>query len=350
MLFEPKEVDRRFYEEHLADFLPARIVDAHSHVWLKQFRVSDVVVSRGPTWPRRVAEENPIGDLLETYQFLLRDREVTPLIFGYPDRDLDLEKNNAYTAQVARERGLPALIVTSPEWSKEELERQVKGGGFLGLKPYLNMAPLHIPSADITIYDFLPHHHLEVADANGWIVVLHIPRPARLKDPINLKQLLEIEERYPHIRLSIAHIGRAYCNEDVGNAFEVLGKTERMVFDFSATTNAFVIEQALRAVGPRRLVFGSDLPISRMRTRRICDQGSYINLVPPGLYGDVGDDPHMREVSPAEAEALTFFMYEELFAFRCAAEAVSLTASDIEDVFYNNAQQLLGNVSRRAWL
>jgi hypothetical protein len=71
--------------------------------------------------------------------------------------------------------------------------------------------------------------------------------------------------------------------------------------------------------------------------RRICEHGAYINLTPPGLYGDVSDDPHMREVSPAEAEKLSFFMYEELLAFRRAAEATGLTDTDIRDIFYHNA-------------
>jgi hypothetical protein len=48
----------------------------------------------------------------------------------------------------------------------------------------------------------------------------------------------------------------------------------------------------------------------------------------------------MREVTPAEGEKLSFFLYEELFAFRCAAEAVGLSAADVQDVFYNNATRL----------
>jgi predicted TIM-barrel fold metal-dependent hydrolase len=217
----------------------------------------------------------------------------------------------------------------------------------LGLKPYLSFAPAHIPSAEITIYDFLPHEHLEVADAHGWIVVLHIPRPARLCDPVNLKQMLEIERLYPNVRLIIAHIGRAYCRQDVGgdgvhpDAFEQLQNTEQMLFDFSANTNAWVIEQLIRTIGPRRILFGSDLPILRMRMRRICENGVYVNLVPPGLYGDVGGDPHMREVSSEEGARLTFFMYEQLLAFRRAAEATGLDDSDIADVFYHNAARVL---------
>jgi microsomal dipeptidase-like Zn-dependent dipeptidase len=101
------------------------------------------------------------------------------------------------------------------------------------------------------------------------------------------------------------------------------------------------MEQLLRAVGPQRVVFGSDLPVVRMRMRRICENGFYVNLVPHGLYGEVSDDPHMREVDEEEAAQLSFFMYEELLAFRQAAEAVGLGTREIEDVMYNNAARLI---------
>ena len=113
--------------------------------------------------------------------------------------------------------------------------------------------------------------------------MLHIPREKRLKDPVNLAQMLEIERRYPNVKVIIAHVGRAYCPEDVGNAFEVLAETENMMFDFSANTNAEIFQQLIKAVGTKRIMFGSDLPITRMRLRRIYENGTYINLVPEGL-------------------------------------------------------------------
>jgi len=198
-----------------------------------------------------------------------------------------------------------------------------------------------IPEKEIRIFDFLPHHQLEVLDEHGWICMLHIPRDGRLKDPVNLAQMLEIEKRYANVKLIIAHIGRAYCPEDVGNAFEVLAETENMMFDFSANTHAENMEKLIRAVGPKRIMFGSDLPILRMRMRRICEDGNYVNIVPKGLYGEVSGDPHMREVEGEEAEKLTFFMYEEIDAFRRAAEAAGLTYGDIEDIFYNNAVRII---------
>jgi predicted TIM-barrel fold metal-dependent hydrolase len=342
MELQIKPIDKTFYETHLA-FLPPRIIDIHTHVWLKAHYRPSAVAPRGPTWPGRVAAENRIADHLESYRLMFPRQTVTPVIFGAATRQYDLEANNAYVSQVAGQHRLPGLLVTTPEWAAQELEQRVLAGGFLGLKPYLEWAPPHIPSDDITIFDFLPRHHLEVADAHGWIVMLHIPRRARLKDPVNLEGMLEIERRYPGVQLVIAHIGRAYCPEDVGDAFEVLKDTQRMHFDFSANTSAYAMEQLLRAIGPKRVVFGSDMPVVRMRMRRICESGFYVNLVPPGLYGDVSDDPHIREVSEEEGEKLAFFMYEELLAFRQAAEAVRLTAGDVADVMYNNAARLIAS-------
>jgi hypothetical protein len=351
MPFEVKEVDRTFYAERLADLLPSQVIDVHAHVWLKAFVEPGLDEAPGQArtarWPGRVAEENSIEDLLRTYALMFPRQAVTPLLFGSPRRDVALHKTNGYVSQVAGQHDLPGLIVSTPEWPAEQLERLVRDGGFLGLKPYLSFAPAQVRADEITILDFLPPHHLEVADAHGWIVVLHIPRPARLRDPLNLAQMLDIERRYPNVRLIVAHIGRAYCQEDVGDAFEVLRGTAKMCFDFSANTNAWVMEGLLRAVGPGRVLFGSDLPILRMRMRRICEKGTYVNLVPPGLYGDVSGDPHMREVSQEEGDRLSFFMYEELSAFRRAAEAVGLSAADLQDVFYNNAARLIATNGSR---
>jgi predicted TIM-barrel fold metal-dependent hydrolase len=342
MDLEIKPVDTEFYDRHL-DYLPARMIDIHTHVLLSSSRRKGPlpVERRGPTWPGRVAAQNPIGDLLQTYRLMFPKQEVTPVIFGPATQEYDLDISNDDVSRSARQAQVPALIVTAPEWSGRELEQRVDAGGFIGLKPYLEFAPPHIAQDDITVFDFLPRHHLEVADARGWIVMLHIPRRGRLRDPLNLEAMLEIEHRYPNVKLVIAHISRAYCPEDVGDAFEVLKDAKRMHFDFCANTSAFAMVCLLRAVGPRRVCFGSDLPVVRMRMRRICEGASYVNLVPPGLYGDVSDDPHMREVSPEEGARLSFFMYEELLAFREAAEAVGLNAAGIEDVMYNNAARLI---------
>lgn len=341
-LFEVKEIDRQCYEAELRDFLPGRMIDIHTHVWLKEHRRHDPQERLVTSWPMRVAPESRVEELQETYRLMFPGKKVTPLIFSAVTSPNDLiDEANEYTAACMKRAGVPGLIWSSPSWSAAELDRRIEAGGFLGAKCYQSHAPAHIPAKDVTIYDFFPPHQVAELDRKGRIMMLHIPRAARLRDPDNIRIMLEIERKYPRLRLVIAHVGRAYCPEDIGNAFDALADTKRMCFDISANTNADTFERLLRAVGPRRVLFGSDLPILRMRMRRICENGTYVNLVPPGLYGDVSGDRNMREVTAAEGEKLTFFMYEELRAFKRAAERAGLSKADIEDVFHNNARRMI---------
>lgn len=349
-LFDVKEVDRTAYAERVRDFLPDDIIDIHTHVWRAGDFTSPGASTGEPrtvTWPSRVAAENPIGDLLETYRLLFPGKRVTPLIFATLPDGTNLDAQNAYVAACSRSAEVPGLIFSDPTWSADELERRIVAGGFVGAKSYLTMAPTAIPARDISVLDFFPPHQLEVHNRHGWIVMLHLPRDGRLKDPVNLEHLVRIERDYPNLALVVAHVGRAYCDEDVGNAFEVLAGTTRLSFDFSANTNERVFARMLECVGPKRVLFGSDLPILRMRMRRIIRDGRYINLVPRGLYGDVSGDRNMGEVDGPEAERLTFFMYEEIDAFRRAAERVGLTRGEVSDVFCGNARRLLASAGWR---
>ncbi len=347
-LFEIKDIDRKVYQEELASFLPENMIDIHTHVWLKKFKFQDPeAVKRTVSWPALVAEESPVEELLETYQLLFPGKKVTPMIFSSISRSDDIPAMNNYIAESARKNNLPSLLFALPEWGADELYEKIVAGGHFGTKVYLNLSPAYLPVAEIRIFDFIPHHQLELLNRHHMILMLHIPRNDRLRDPVNLAQMLEIEELYPNIHVIYAHIGRAYCPEDFGNAFELLSKTKRLVIDFSANTNAEAMLKALESVGPERLLFGSDLPILRMRMKRICENGRYINIVPKGMYGDVSNDTNMREIAGSEAEELTFFMYEELRSFKKAAMEYGLNNTELEQVFYGNAKGIIEDVKGR---
>lgn len=315
--------------------LPRRIIDAHAHIWTKEHSAPGP--DRGVQWVRRVASDCPAGELEEAYKRLLPGIEVTPVVFGYPSAREAAGANNDYVEREAAARGWPALYLCAPDMGGEELERAF-ARGFAGIKPYFSFAPAYIPENEIRIFDCVTHSQLKVLDRHKKALLLHIPRPMRLKDPVNLAQLLEIEERYPDIKLVVAHVGRAYAKEDFGGAFEALAKTERMAFDFSANTLAEAVEKALDTFGSRRVLFGSDMPIALMRMRRTVEDGRYVNLVPKGLYGDVSGDPHMRE----EGGEKSFFYYEIIRGFFEAHRALRLSPAETEDVFFSNAARLFG--------
>lgn len=341
-LFEVTEYDTQFYKERLEEFLPPKIIDIHTHSWLEDFRIDP---GDGPrravTWPSLVARDNPVEALAETFRLLLPGKECGALIFGFPDRTYDVDASNDYVASAGPTEGFDGLMLTQPGWDADEYAKRLDAGRFLGAKVYLNFAPEHLQGDDLRIFDFAPHHQLEVLNSRGAILMLHIPRSGRLKDPVNIADMVEIERKYPNMQTIIAHVGRAYCDSDLGDSFERLADSPGLLFDISANTNAHVFAEALRAVGPERLLFGSDLPITRMRMRRFCDQGLYVNVVPPGLYGDISGDPNMLETSLEEAQRLTFFFYEEIDAFRRAAEECSLSKEGVNQVFYANAVRVL---------
>lgn len=359
MLLDIKPYDVQFYNENLRDFLPDTFIDCHTHIWKDAFCTKKDDKLRSQLWPQMVAKDNPIEDLIETNKELFPGKRVISAVYSHANIAVDLSLSNPYVAESAEKHGFPALYLAHPSQSAEEVEQAVLANPvFKGLKVYLEYAPDYIPTSEIRIYDFLTPEHLALADKHGWVVQLHIARAKRLADPLNYVQLLEIEQKYPNLQLLVAHLGRAYANEDIGGALEYLKHTEKTIWDFTANTNDFVMQKVLEYFGPQRLIYGSDFPIFRMKARRVVENGFYINEIPKGSLtgvqsdyldkdaaaglGSVASDPHMREIEYPEAERITFFIYEEIAACKRACERLGLTGKDVNDIFYATSARIFG--------
>ncbi len=329
--FDITEYDRKVWEEELADFLPDKIIDCHMHLWEPGTRKAS---QKGcVTWTSIVAPDMTYEDMEATYASLFPGKKMSQVLTGSPS--CNLAYVNSYIRACADAHGRRSLYCTN--WDSDEAEiGAALDAGFSGIKPYQNNSPKYIPASEVRIFDFLTPRQLEYANKVGCIVMLHIPRNLRLRDPINLAQMMEIDENYPNAKVIIAHVGRAYIPSDVGDAFEVLKNTKNLYFDFSANTSAYAMQKMLEAIGTDRIMFGTDLPFTKMRMYRIEENGTYVNVVPRGLYGDVSVDPHMKETDETE---ITNFVYEELRAMKAAATALGLTRDDIYKLFYANASR-----------
>jgi len=347
-LFTVTDNDRRIYEEQIKDYLPDQIIDIHTHVTKGPKKVKPGTPKRTVTWPSLVAAENKIEDIQEAYKLYFPDKEVTPLIFASKISDLEsCYERNEYISYAKKVSGYPALYYSHPLQTADEVEREIFRNGYLGIKSYLSLSPSYIPGKEVRILDFFPPHQLEMINKNGLMVMLHVPRDARFRDPVNIAQIQHICETYPNIRLVIAHVGRAYCKCDIGDAFEKLKDYTDLYYDFTANTNAYVFEQLLKNVSEDKILFGSDEPIVRMRMHRIEENNTYINLMPPGLYGDPSQDPHLREVSEEEGKKLTFFMYEEILAMKEATTRLGLGKETVNKLFYSNSRKLLDELESK---
>lgn len=342
--FNYNDYDRHVYETELRDFLPDKLIDCHTHVWKESFPRYGVNANKAPDPTKKIKWTSfiktkgvEVEEMLGHFKTLYPDKEATPLVFGSCGRDIQM--CNDYVGAECKRLGLPGLLRSDYAMTPDFLEEEMARHGLLGLKPYLTNHPAYIPASEVRIFDFLPHSHLEAANKNGWIVMLHIPRAKRLRDALNIAQIMEIEEKYPDLKLVVAHIGRAYSKEDLGDAFDTLKNTKNLVFDFTANLCDDAIKACIEACGTKRLLFGTDAPIAYMRMYRIVlEDGTYCNVVPKGFYGDGSNVDGLIE---EERDDFTIMIYEQLRALKRVALDLKLRDSDIEDIMYNNSKRLI---------
>lgn len=333
-----RPVDLRVYEEELAPWLPEEIIDIHVHVCLdSQLTRPFSAERRAAMWPLDIGLEQSWETLRATYAALFPKQRVTALAFGSVLKEIDIDATNRYIMDGTRDPSNLAkgLFVSSPEMSVGTLEEALSMG-FLGIKPYPDLAPRD--TDEVSIYEFLPHEHLQAMNRLKGIVILHIPRKGRLSDPDNIRELLEISDRYPDIRLIVAHIGRAYCMPTAEPGLLPFADRPNVLFDTAAHLNADVFQYALEMVGPDRLLFGTDLPVTLMRGMREHVGNQYINYT-DGPYGW-----NKVRKSPEEEANYTFFIYEELKALIEAVKRAGLGKDAFRKIMYTNSLGVMGEV------
>lgn len=324
------DISRQIYEDEIRPWLPPRIIDCHAHVTLAHHMGPLSPERIASNWAMEVGLEQSWEQLSDNYRLLFGDLEVRALAFGGVFREVDIERNNSYVLEGLSRPELcaGALCVTRPEWNGGAVRRALERG-FVGIKPYPDLAPQC--TNEVSIFDFVPRAHLAALDEMGAILMLHLPRKRRLGDPDNIRELLEISDTYPRVKTIVAHIGRSFCLPTARKGLPSLAGRANMWFDTSANLNADVFAYAIETVGPDRILFGSDLPVTLMRGVREHVGEDYIN------YTDAPYSWNTNRKSPEEEAAYTYFLYEEL---RALIEAVRRTGGELdimEMIMYSNA-------------
>lgn len=330
-----ESVDKRIYERELSPWLPARILDCHVHISLAENCGWMSPERRAEIWAMDVGVFQSWELLRARYKTLFPNQTVDCLAFGgvYREQDANVENRVVLAGKRDPANRAQCLLVTRPEWHPRVIEDAMTRG-FIGIKPYPDLAPGD--RDEVSIFDYLPRAHLEVADRLGAVLMLHIPRAGRLGDPDNIRELLEIGERYPAVRVIIAHIGRAYCTPTAEKGLPHFKDCPSLVFETSANLNAEVFQIALETLGPDRILFGSDLPVTIMRGVREYEGETYINF---------SDGPfawNTNRKSPEEEAEYTYYVYQELRSLIRATQRAGLGKEAFHRMMYDNAAKLLG--------
>ncbi|HIJ72999.1 MAG TPA: DeoR family transcriptional regulator [Candidatus Hydrogenedentes bacterium] len=338
------DVDRRFWHEHLEEWAPRRIFDAHVHVVNPRYRVDTVSEEmRRSHWAAELSDGQEAETAERAYRTVFPQREVCCLAFGLPNLGWDLIGANESLRAEAAERGWYTLAVVRPAWVAEQVEAILDQPGVIGVKPYY--ACIEYDRADwdkhleSSIFSFLPHHQLEVLDSRRAWVTLHVPRAERLGHPDNIREIREIRRRYPHVRLVVAHLGRCYTLPHAKEGLRPLTDDPEIYFDNSAVLNPDVHEFALRTIGYTRILYGTDNPVCYLRGRRQWHGRHYVNRTSHPFHFNTE-----RESPEIEAQ-YTLYMYEALRALKEACRRLGLGEDAVRALLHDNARRLVGQIT-----
>jgi predicted TIM-barrel fold metal-dependent hydrolase len=327
-----QEMDRQIHERELRGFLPSKIFDAHVHFFDASCFVPGTSFPAKHPYSKVDAAFGPF-DYLTWAADALPGVEIAANGFGHPGFESDRDATAAYAGRVSDNQQFFGMALIAPEDSAACVRCRVEQNQLVGFKPYPDFVTGK-PVAEATVNDMLPAAQMEVADDLGLAIMLHIPRPGRLADPLNQAQMVELCQRYPNARIIFAHIGRAYYLSNVVGFLEGIAACPNAYIDTAMINHEGVLEYAFRNYPRDRILFGSDLPFALIRGKSVEINNQYAYLV--------GEDYNLGTgiYDAGHAVRFTIFYYEQLRGIKLAAERAGLTKQEIEDFFFNNADKL----------
>ncbi len=323
------DTDRRLLGKAADGFVPEEVFDVHTHL----FHTRHFAAGKRPAF---LDEDRGHGmrDFQEAMSRWMPGRKVEGLFFGYPSTGNDRAGENDWVrSQVEPLAGTTrsrALVLAAPADDPEEARRLLGTGVFIGIKPYRLYADVP-DTREAEIESFAPEWMWELCHDHDGIMVLHIMLAGGITDPRNAEAIRRLCRRYPRCRLVLAHIARSFCHRHARDGLHAVADLENVAVDTSAVTQAGAFAAALRILGPRRVLWGSDYMVSELRGSCVTQGDGFT-----WIYSD----------DESAAKLTVFGQYtlvgiESLLCLREACEDTGMTQGDIEDIFQRNALRLV---------
>ncbi len=320
--------DRELFDRELDSFVPSTIFDAHAH-WYRadHFHPSVIpgLVKSGPAVAGSDAFDDAIGQLIP-------NRRTEGLFFPFPHAEVDVDAENAFLHQELHRRpGSRGQMLITPSQDPELIRETVRRCRFVGLKCYHVYSPRR-PTFESLIEEYLPESQVRVAHEEGLSITLHMVRPRALADVANQETIRRYCQRYPNMRLILAHAARGFNPHHTILGIDSLRGLNNVWFDTSAVTDSGAVEAIVNAMGHTHVLYGSDFPVSHLRGRCVALADSFFWISAENTNLDV---PYARL-------DLALVGHESLRMLKVAAMSLRLTDSQIEDIFHRNAMRLFG--------
>jgi glutamate-1-semialdehyde 2,1-aminomutase len=328
------EADGELVDRLIDPFLPDHIFDAHAHL----FRLDHYAPGELPDHLRQAPPQ--LG--LEAYHHYIEwlhphGRTRGGLFFGLAFTGRREENNAFVAAEVAADPYAFGQMIVAPDMDPEYIRQEVKRRKFVGLKCYHTMAKVEGPTWQAPIEVYLPEEHVRIAHEEGLSITLHMVRERALADPVNQATIRRYCQRYPNIRLILAHAARGFNPWHTIEGIHSLQGLANVWFDTAAVTEAGAFEAIVEVMGYERLLYGTDFHVSHLRGRCVAIGDSF-----HWIYADeLALEERHTQLRPV------LIGIESLRSLILACHRLKLSDSQIEALFFGNAQQLWGLGSPR---
>lgn len=326
-------IDQQIWEEELEAFVPKNIFDMHAHIFKAEHCLHRDDLPKHPSWLKKVGFTMDLPFLREYHGIFLPDREIHYLLMGLPFmHGANFERMNVFVAEEASKDSLSvSSMVVHPQMQSTEVAAVVDKYGFVGFKPY-RWYSITGDVVECTITDMLPETLIEIADEKHLLITLHLGKRAGIADSDNIRDIIHLTRRYPNVQWVLAHCARSFNPCFLEKAIEQIRDIPNIWYDISAVCESSVFGVLLRKGPLKRILYGSDnMPAG-------ADRGKYIAFG----YGWalLHENNHSFDLSHCDSQ-MTVVLYEQLRALHRAICDVGLDKNQVEDIFYNNAMQLL---------
>ena len=316
----------------LQSFIPEKVFDVHAHI----YRVVDLHLATAHLLTEHVAEVSIDVWREQQERQLGTGKMAGGLFFPIPVITADVDRQNRYLLQqLEHHPDSRGLVLVRPKDARQKVEKYFNHKQMIGLKVY-HIYSSEKPTWQSSITSFAPEWMWQLVHEQEGIIMLHMVKSRAVSDVSNQLEIRELCEKYPNVKLILAHCARAFHAKDAKGASALRG-LENIWFDVSGICEAEPIEQLLYEFGPRKMMWGSDFPISETRGRSVTLGDGFTWLQSDTLHQDK---------ACAHAQPILVGL-ESVRALQRAAESFGLHREDIENIFYHNALNVMGMCDRK---
>lgn len=330
--------------------MPDTVFDAHVHIGPPN-AVGDFSTARLKE-PLSTFKSLTFEELQSWYRHVYSGKNIAGLIaFGFPLREVRYEVANEYIARLVQtDKRVRGFILSNPHDTKatiaEYFARKKRGARFSGVKPYYDLLGKDIPQSVYHTHmsEFVPDELLEFMNSERLVLMLHTSSIG-MGDPECQKFIRRLTERFPHVKVILAHMGRYLLKEQYFSFFDSgLLDSPSLFLEMSSASQPDVYKKTLtRRDLWKRLLFGSDLPFGLITGEEYWSKETGPIFITREKYS--WTDEKIYDQFKEHGKRVTYNTYHTIKALKVAVDGLDCSEKDKDqlkrDIFLQNAQERL---------